>query len=235
MTLLELITMSLKDIGAYNIGDSLDTDESNDAVAILNNLQDEWNADGLIVNAVTREYFSLVIGQASYTWGTAGSPNFNSARPVRIIKSFIRDGNNDYPVDMISMDEYEDLPDKINQGRPDRVWQNPTYPLTTLYFYFVPDSTYQWWVDSEKDLIDFTSLGATISMPPEYMAAFRWNLARDLCPSYRKQPPPLVVKRADDTIKTLRRINLSNKMGKIRPSIFTVKQSTDQGTILSYD
>lgn len=235
MTLIELITMSLKDIGSYNIGDTLDADEANDAVSILNVLQDEWNADGLIINSVTREYFSLVIGQASYTWGTAGSPNFNSARPVRIVKAFIRDGGNDYPLSLISMDEYEDINVKTDAGRPEQLWHNPTYPLSTLYFYFVPDATYEFHVDSEKDLIDFSTLTATISMPPEYMAAFRWNLARDLCPSYKKQPPPLVVKRADESLKTLRRVNLANKFGRIRPSIFTVKQSQNQGTILSYD
>lgn len=235
MTLLELIIMSLKDIGAYNYGDTLDAEEAQDAVAILNSLQNEWNTDDLLINSVTREYFNLVVGQSAYTWGTGGSPNFNSARPADILKSFIRDGGYDYQVEKINMDEYEDITSKTDAGRPDRFWPNFTYPLATLYFYPTPDAAYVWHVDSEKDLIDFSDLTATISMPPEYMSAFRWNLALDLCPSYKKSPPALVVKRADDSLKSLRRINLANKFGKTRLGIFTVKQSESQGSILSYD
>ena len=229
--------MAMKDIGVYNIGQPLAADEAQDAVDILNVLQNELNSDGLFINFVTRENFTLTPGLGVYTWGiTTPASTFATARPIKIVNAFIRDGDTDYPVDVSTgMQGYEDLPVKDNTGRPDKLWHNPTYPAATLYLYFVPDTNYQIFFDTEKDLIDFTSLYADISMPPEYMAAFRWNLGIDLCPSYKKTPTPFMMKRADDSLRAVRRLNLANKMNKTRLAIFTVPQTASQGTILSYD
>ncbi len=233
MTLLELVTQSLLTIGAVDIGVTLNAAEAQNAVNTLNVLVDSWNADGLLIPSVTRESFTLTIGTASYNWGTgAGAGNFTTARPAKLIRAFIRDGSYDYPVDLIGGDEYEDITDKTTMGRPEKLWYDPTYPLATVFLYFAPDAAYSLHTDSEKDLIDFSSLVATISLPPEYLAALKWNLAQELCAPYLRQVPPLVSMRADETLRTVRRINAAQKVEAVRLDLFTVRR-TPQGNILT--
>lgn len=219
MTLLELITMCLKDIGAYHPGETgLDSGEVQDAVDALNNLLHEWGGHGLMTHFVTREYFNLVAGQASYTWGTGG--DFNSNRPVKVLGGFIRDGSNDYDLDLVMRDEYEGVSLKTDSGRPNMVWVNYTYPSLTSYFYYVPDQVYQVFFDSEKDFADVSILTATITFPKVYEAAIRWNLDADLCPSYEREVPAWIAKRAADTLAVVKRVNTANTLQPIKQNLF---------------
>jgi len=233
MTLLDLVTQALQGIGVYGLGEIPTAGEVQDAVNALNIMVDSWNAEGLLIPSVTRESFTLTIGTASYDWGTtAGAGNFTTARPAKLIRAFIRDGDYDYPVDLIGGDEYEDITDKTTTGRPDKLWYNPTYPLATVFLYFTPDAAYQLHIDSEKDLIDFSSLTATVSLPPEYLVALKWNLAQELCSPYLKPVPPIVAMRAEETLRTVRRINAAQKVEAVRLDLFTVKR-TSEGNILT--
>ena len=55
-TLLDLVTRCLKDIGAYNPGETgMNAREVQDAIDSLNNLLSEWSASGLLVYFITRE------------------------------------------------------------------------------------------------------------------------------------------------------------------------------------
>lgn len=221
MTLIELLTMSLKDIGAYNIGQPLEAEEVQDAIKILNTMVDMWNI-GLAIYASTRESFTLTIGQSSYTWGIATpAANFNSARPVRLTHAFIRDtGNNDFPVEIISEPQWDDLSEKTDTGQPFCLFYNPTYPLATVNLFYVPDLAYTLYTDSEKDLGEFTSLTATISLPPEYLPALRWNLAAELCPSYKKPVPAKVEQMAERSLAVIKRLHASEKLKPVKLNQF---------------
>ncbi len=236
MTLLDLITQALQTIGIYGLGQTPNSAETQDAVNALNIMADSWNADGLLIPSVTRESFTLTIGTASYTWGTtAGVGNFTTARPVKILKAFIRDGNYDYSVDIIGEDEYEDIVDKTTSGRPEQLWYNPTYPLATVYLYYTPDAAYNLRVDSEKDLIDFSTLTTAIALPSEYLAALKWNLAQELCSPYQKQVPPVVAMRADETLRTVRRINAAQKAEAVRLDLPTCGRGTSGNILTGWD
>ena len=232
MTLLDLITQALQSIAVYGLGQTPNSAETADAVNALNIMVDSWNADGLLIPSVTRESFTLTIGKESYTWGTmASAGNFTTARPARLTRAFIRDGSYDYPVELIGGDEYEDITDKTTSGRPEQLWYNPTFPLATVFLYFTPDAAYNLRVDSEQDLIDFSSLVATISLPPEYLAALKWNLAQELCSPYMKQVPPIVAMRADETLRTVRRINAAQKAEPVRLDLFTVRRGDSRNIL----
>ncbi len=224
MTLIELITMCIKDIGAYN--GTLDADEAQDAVNALNVMVDMWNAEGLDVYASTRESKLLTAGTATYTWGTPGG-TINTARPVRLLAAYINDTANDYPVDIISEEQYNSIPQKTDTGRPFCLYYNPTYPLGTIYLFYVPDlGSYTLHLDSEKDLATFSTLTAAISLPPEYMAALRWNLGVELCPSYKKPVSPKMEQMAQRSLSIIKRLNASNKLKPVKMNQYP---STTQG------
>ena len=218
MTLLELITMSMKDIGAYNLGDTLDAQEAQDAINALNTMVDMWNI-GLAIYASTRESFALTIGTQTYTWGTGGT--FSTARPVKLTGAFVRDsGGNDYPVELISEPQWDSIPEKTDTGRPFCLFYNPAYPLAEVNLYYVPDLAYTLYTDSDKDLGEFTSLTATIALPPEYIPALRWNLAAELCPMYKKPVPPKVEQMAMISLAAVKRLHASEKNKPVKLNQF---------------
>lgn len=236
MTLIDLLIICLKDIGAYNIGQTLEAEEAQDAVDILNLVANELDDEGFWGFASIRENFTLATNQASYTWGvTTPASDFTTARPVRVSNCFIRDGSSDYPVDItIGQSQYEDIIDKSTTGRPERAWISYTFPAITIYFYFTPDSDYTVYFDSEKDLIDFSTLTATINLPGPYLQALRWNLAINLCPSYKRQPSPFMLQQAEGSLRVIKRLNAANKAQPVRLNLPTVKPEGTQGTILSF-
>ena len=69
ITALQLITNSMRLLGAVASGESPTTDEQNDALVVLNDLLDSCNNKGLVVFANSNSAFSLIGGQQSYTIG----------------------------------------------------------------------------------------------------------------------------------------------------------------------
>ena len=67
ITALQLITNSMRLLGAVASGESPTTDEQNDSLVVLNDLLDSCNNKGLVVFANSNSAFSLIGGQQSYT------------------------------------------------------------------------------------------------------------------------------------------------------------------------
>lgn len=96
-TALDIITGGLRNIGAYEAGEPLNSDDSNDALAVLNALIDSWSTDHLMVFASTENLLSYVNGQYQYTVGNyvggtftgtlvAGSPTISGVTvPANLI------------------------------------------------------------------------------------------------------------------------------------------------------
>ena len=126
--------MAHKKIGISNPS----TTQLDDGLVLLNNMIGSWSAEGLIIPYKTTENVALVVGQASYTIGSAG--NFDTVRPIKIINAFIRDSNNvDYVVDVsMTREEYNDISSKNADARPGRLFYDPQYPLGYIYFDYEP-------------------------------------------------------------------------------------------------
>ena len=210
MTLIELLTSSLRSIGAKNPGVTLTADEVNDAKEILNLVLDTWSAEGLPVYAATLEGLTLTVGAASRTIGTGG--NFNTVRPVAITNAYVRDsGGYDNPVEIIGPKKYQDIVAKTTAGRPYFLHYVGTSPLGTIYLYPVPDATDTLYLNSLKPLTDITNMSADIGLPPGYEAALQSNLALALCPEYGRQPSPLLAAMAVATKKAIVQVNAASR------------------------
>lgn len=223
MTLIDLLTQAFQSVNIFRPGESIPAADAQDAKTLLNVLIDSLNIGQ--VYASTRESKVLTASQGTYTWGTAG--NITTARPVKLTSAFINDGTSDYPVEIIGQATYDTITDKTQTGRPYCLFYNPTYPLGTIYLYYVPDQAYILNLNSEKDLAELDVLTTAISLPPEYMAPLIYNLGVALCGPYEKDVPPAIAAMAQSTLDRVRRINAANRIKPIRLDLFGARRGWD--------
>jgi hypothetical protein len=210
-TVKELIQDSLTMLMVYSPDTVLTALESNTAIRALNGLIESLNNENLIINAVTKEDFTLVGGQDAYTWGTGG--DFNSARPT-VIKACTAavtsvSGNVDFPVPIIQYDSYAVIKMKTLQTNyPQYVYADGGYPLNTLYFYPVPSSAVPVTIYSYKSLPEFTNSSDPIVFPTGYYRMFVALLAIELAPSYQVAASQSII---DIATQAKQNVMLTNK------------------------
>ncbi len=213
-------------MGVISEGQTPTAEMMQDAITALNVMVESWSAMGLVQYAPTREDFTLVVGDNTYSIGTgAGAGNFDTLRPIRILNCYVRDiTGTDYPVEEMGADEYNDLSFKTDAGRPNKLWYNPTYPLGTIFLYPTPDAIETLHIDSEKPLADMTVLTATVNLPSEYLAPLKWCLAETLAPEYPHAVASpgfaVVVNLAEKSFNTIISLNAANKLEPVRLDVF---------------
>ena len=79
-TPLDIISRSLKDIGALEAGEVPSADSAQDALDMLNDLVDQWSNEDMMVFNTTEIIFPLISGQVQYTIGpTPSTANYIGA------------------------------------------------------------------------------------------------------------------------------------------------------------
>ena len=161
-TVSDLIKGSLRLLGAIAQGETPSSNASADGLSVLNEMLDSWSNEGLILFDRTIETFSLVASTASYTIGSGAT--FNTARPIRLIQANAKQSgdNSEFPIRILNSDEYSRI----------------------IYVWPVPSATASLILYSDKPLSNFSLIADTVSLPPGYKEAMRYNLAVRLAPEY---------------------------------------------------
>lgn len=203
-------------IGALASGEVPTGAESNDGLAIVNQMLDSWNADRLTVFTLTIAEFSLVPGQQVYTYGTGG--NFNAARPARIERASIVSLTNpaqplELPIAMYTDADWQQVPLKIvNTTLPQGVYDDGGYPLRSLSFWPIPTVVVKTRLYSWTALSAFPDLTTDVPFPPGYQEALRYNLAMRLIAEYPGDYNPLMAevtgKLAVESLARIKSMNL---------------------------
>lgn len=265
----DIITRSLKDIGALEAGESPSADAAQDAFDMLNDLLAQWSNENMMVFYKTEIIFQTVQNTVQYTLGPGGSVGatftgsisgttltvpangvtagaitmgmtlsgtgitagttivgFNTGaggnvneggtytvsksqtaasttitayyeRPLTIESAFVRvatqqGGTNiaggylDYPVAILSLEEYESLGIKqLNGPWAKMVYYQPSETLGTLYVFPNPSSG-ELHLFASTIFRTFENYYETITLPQGYNMALRWCLAERLMPMYGK-------------------------------------------------
>lgn len=167
----DILNASYRKIG-INIPDT--TQQSN-ALEALNNMVGIMGLEGLFP-FVTRESFTMTVGQDTYTIGSGGT--FDTIRPLSIKSVFIRDSNNnDYSIKIYSMEEYNSIALKSQSGRPTKAYYIPEYPLAKIIFNYDADEAYTVFFEFEKNFTEVSSTSTTVALPNEYKTMLVYNLA----------------------------------------------------------
>ncbi len=180
----EIVRKALLLIGAVDREVALTGTELNDGVDTLNVMLASWAANKLKVNVITKESFTLTVGQNGHTMGESGA-DWTTGRPLAILGAFIRDSaNTDYHLDIMSRDEYNRVGNKADSGRPTKFYYHASAPLGTVYFDSTPSSAETIYLDMQKGLGNFTDPNTAITLPANYVVPLQYNLAIMLAPEY---------------------------------------------------
>lgn len=210
MTGRDLVTTSLRLIGAAAPGESLPAQEANDALSSLNRMIASWSNESLLLYKNEQETFNLIPGTQIYTMGSGGS--FNTERPQFINDVLLRVETStpalEYPLNILSRDEWSIVRMKeVASTIPTDCYISEGYPLHTIYLYPKPSASYKLVIYSQKLLSSILLLDDEISLPPGYEDALIYNLAIRLAPEYGRQTPAEVGVIAADSKAALKRLN----------------------------
>lgn len=181
MKALDLISSSMRLIGALASGETPTGAEASDALMVLNQMLDSWAADRLMVFTITIDEFSLVPSQQVYTYGVGG--NFNAARPARIDRISIVSLTNpaqplELPIDYYTDWDWQQVPvKKIQTTLPQAVYDDGAFPLRNLSFWPIPTVVVNTRIYHWTQLTQYTNLTTDNTYPPGYLEALRYNLA----------------------------------------------------------
>lgn len=214
-SVLELITDSMRDIGALAIEETPTNAEAQLCFRKLNSMIETWTTESLLVYNIAPQTFAYVGGQQSYTMGTGG--DFNATRPVTITQAKNRTNAGtvsevDYDIYVTdNAQEYADIVTKrIQTVLPTVLYYNNDYPLQRLYFWPAPsNTTYAPVIWSWGLISSFATIGDSISLPPGYYRALQTNLCIEIAPSFGITISAELGVTAVDSKAQLKRINMT--------------------------
>lgn len=206
----DIVKGALRKISAMGIGQSLQAEEANDALILLNVMLSSLSVQGDLVYSETQESFALTGGDGEYTIGSGG--DFDTVRPTRIDAVTVTQGDVDYSLNKIDKVAYSQISQKDIGGISGSYYYDAGYPLGTIRLYTVPEGVTTIKIYSEKPLAQFADLDAVFSMPQEYESMLIYNLAVWIAPEYEREAPPTVSRVAKQTLTAIRAQN--NKNGR---------------------
>lgn len=210
----DVISSAARLAGILASGETLQGNEGNDCLGILQRMMDFWQADGLKIYAEGSQTFPLTIGQQVYTFGPGG--NFNAVRPAHIERmGMLLTGSNpiqppEIPISVLDIDGWANIRVKNIQGNyPLNCWPDYQYPLMNLSFYQIPALPCSVVIYAWNPLATWPDINTTdVNFPPAYSQAIIYNLAIMLAAEFKTQPDQLVIGIAQSTLATLKELNL---------------------------
>jgi hypothetical protein len=203
------INGALRLIGMLAEGETPSAATSQDALVAMNQMIDSWNTERLSVFSTQDQVFTWPASTLSRTLGPTG--NFVGNRPVLLDDAtYFRDAatNVSYGIKIINQQQYNGIAVKtVTSTYPQVMWVNMTYPDIEMYVYPVPLRPLEWHFVSVQELTQPAVLATTLSFPPGYLRAFRFNLACEIAAEFGVEPSPQVSRIAMTSKRNIKRIN----------------------------
>lgn len=216
----DIITGAAKLIGVVFKSESLTSDEANDGLTSLNDMIASWGNNSLLITARTWETFS-VSAATSYTIGTGQT--LNTTRPTAIIAAYTRNGGIDYPMEMITDEEYAAVSLKSTSTPfPSFLSYDNGYAVGIIRLYPLLGSSSSLFLLTEKPITEFAELTTTVNLAAGWNRALRFNLAVEMAAEYGVPVPEQVAKIASTSLASISLAIAKNR--PIRPSFPVVRE-----------
>lgn len=217
-----MVNNGLRESGALGLGQTASSEDINEGFTILNEMIAQWRVKRwLVYRLVTASWAAT--GATTFTIGPSGSVTTDiggasiSVRPDRLEDAYVRNTNvaapnqPDTPLRILeAKEDYDRIALKSLTAMPSAVFYDPTLTNGTIYPWPVPNSgLYTMFVVFKVPFAAFASLATTVSFPPEYDAAIRYQLAIRLRTHFQIPPPPndYLISLAKDAMQTIRGAN----------------------------
>jgi len=222
----EIINGSLRLLGVLAEGETPSAETSQDALNAMNQMIDSWNTERLSVFSTQDQVFSWPPNELSRTLGPTG--DFVGNRPVLFDDAtYFKDPASgiSYGIKFINQQQYDGIAVKtVTSTYPQVIWVNMTYPNVEMYVYPKPTKLLEWHFVSVEELTQPANLATTLSFPPGYLRAFRYNLACEMAPEFGVEPSPQVARIAMTSKRNLKRINNPDDIMSLPYSIVGTRQ-----------
>ena len=183
----ELIRAAFEDIGVAIEGEDLQPEDIKVANIALNMMIKSWQAYGLNLWVRDRKSITLTASKNTYTLGASG--DVVMTRPLRILECTRQDSNgNIASLNRVSLEEWEILPNKDNEGVPVNYFYDPTLTNGALYLWLTPGAAeaaeYTIEIVYQAPLEDMDSSIDDFDFPQEWYEPIRLGLAYRLSSKY---------------------------------------------------
>lgn len=171
LTSRQLITAAMELCGSIGIGDTPEAEEADMAMKHLNMLLKTWGTDRKLFIMAEAAISPLVLATASYS--------LPAARRVTEVRRRI--ASSDTPLQMLSRQEYFDLPNKSTTAAATAFWFDPQRTARTLYIWPVPtaaevaNATLRY--TYHRVIEDVDALDNDPDVPQEWLEALTYSLA----------------------------------------------------------
>jgi len=126
---------------------------------------------------------TLTPGTQSYSVGPGGAGTLLRVRPLRLTYAVRRQSNIDIPINIISKQEYQALPNKTNEGPTISAYYDPQLTDGVLYVWYTGDSGNDTIICTFADPIDLLDSSTdSPDVPDEWIETITYNLAVRACP-----------------------------------------------------
>mgnify|MGYP003552832443 FL=1 len=181
-TALQIIERGYRTAGVLAAGETASADMAQDGLVYLNDVLNGLSNESLAIYTDVQDVLPLT-GAVSYTYGEGG--DIDSARPVTIISAFFRavDGI-DYPVQIVTLDQYNSIYDKtISTGIPVCMYVDTQYPLDVISLWPLASSG-SLYINANKPLLNLSTYTTVLSLPVGYERLLRYCFAAEIMPEY---------------------------------------------------
>lgn len=180
----EVITSAFINAKIYSPGETITAEDMASGQEALNLMLKTWGAKEHLW-IVSEGSVALVAGQATYSVPAAR----------RMISVRRRINGIDTPMNVLSRDEYDALPNKSGQGMPVSWYFDPQRSARTLYVWLVPTTALAASVSLKYTYLrvieDVDALDNDPDVPQEWLEALVYSLSDRLANSYGENNPAL--------------------------------------------
>ncbi len=219
----EVIRQALLKIGAIDSDEGASAQELKDANQIL----------GAIINRVATRTnvfpkfdleFSLTPGTESYTVKSGG--DVDTPKPFQLYSCRSKNSTDgtEIPIDVVSRQEYMNLPTKNTQGAPNIVYYHPKAEEGLLYVWPTGDSTYDTLVLTfQRPLEVPTTTSDTLDFPQEWYDVLIYQLAEELAPQYIGSLPGWLAQKSQQLLREMYAHDTGNESLRIVPNMHSYR------------
>jgi hypothetical protein len=195
MTGTSLVTDSLEELAAITPGDALTAPDAAKGLAVLNRMIDSMNIGRGNIFTSRIDTWVLTSNQQTYTVGPTGV--FVMPRPLGLshMNLFIPGGSTPVrrPIRLLNDTQWAAKTVQNIVGLPVECYSDGSNPLTTWYFYMIPDQAYTIETYTWQQFTQLNALTDAILIPQGYQEFWTLALAIRLAAAYGRTPSAMTL------------------------------------------